>query len=151
MILRGRRPDIRRTTQVRGWPTPEDLLRDQQNCVQCNEKKAKGVQVIPYIVDTPASIAEDIVNAEEGLGTVASRGAKKKKDIQQTVPIMNAKNTSGTVYCPLALNDGEVTGKILQQGCTLNIGQEYIHRKYKYAKSMDKRPIAYAPHVKAEG
>jgi len=70
------------------------------------------VLVIPYIVDTPASIAEDIVNAGEGWGTVTSEGAKKK-DIQQTRPIKNANNTSGTVYCPLALNDGEVTGKIL--------------------------------------
>ena len=96
--------------------------------VQFNEKKTKGVLVIPYIVDTPASIAEDIVNAGEGSGTVARC---EKKDIQQTTPIKNANNTRGTVYCPLALNDGEVTGKILQQECTSSIEKEYIHRKYK--------------------
>jgi hypothetical protein len=60
-----------------------------------------------HIVDTPASIAEDIVRA------VKRSVNQTKKDkfvcIQQTTPIKNANNTKGTVYCPLPLKEGEVT------------------------------------------
>jgi hypothetical protein len=60
-----------------------------------------------YIVDTPASIAEDIVKAVKEISN--SNMEDEQVCIQQTTPIKNANNTKGTVYWPLALKEGEVT------------------------------------------
>lgn len=84
-----------------------------------------------YIVETPASIAEDRVSAVKDRHQRTCRRARKLGYAQHCKPIRNANKMTGAVYCPSVLYDG----------C--------VYRRYRYAKSEQSKPTAYPPHVRA--
>ena len=59
-----------------------------------------------YMVETPASIADDRVNANVAVSILLSLATKPREYIQHCKPIKKAKRTTGAVYCPSALYDG---------------------------------------------
>ena len=103
-----------------------------------------------YIVDTPASIAEESVSAVQGVLAVRTRDRERGGSVQHCKPMRKAKRTTGAVYCPSALYDGWVSvehSQFLSIDVALRGGS--VQRRYRYAKSEHSRPTAYAPHVRA--
>lgn len=58
------------------------------------------VTLTTYMVDTPASIAEESVKANK---KVITRTITNRKNLQHCSPIRNANKTTGAVYWPSAL------------------------------------------------
>ena len=59
-----------------------------------------------HIVDTPASIADDSVSADEGEQAISARLGRHLNAtyyLQHWSPIKNANSNTGAVYCPSAL------------------------------------------------
>ena len=67
------------------------------------------------MVETPASMADDMVNAESKSIQIPLHN---KSNIQHIVPIKKANKSTGAVYCPATLYDGFVTSNSLSNAST---------------------------------
>jgi hypothetical protein len=72
-----------------------------------------AVIIEAYIVETPASIADDRVNATGG-DKLKARSHHRKVYVQHWIPIKNARRRTGAVYCPRSLYAGWVSVEMNQ-------------------------------------
>ena len=87
-----------RREEVIVGPEFAGLLLDQQIFVAISTEKLVTV-IESYIVETPASIADDRVNATDG-NQPRNRVNVRRVCVQHWIPIKNANRRTGAVYCP---------------------------------------------------
>ena len=103
--------DIRRRVLAPDMPGPEGPLLVLQICPEIS-KAFFVLAMTLYIVDTPASMAEDRVKANNKALSICNEVVITfARYLQHCKPIKNAKRSTGAVYCPSVLYDGCVTRK----------------------------------------
>ena len=94
-------------------PESVGLLPDQQSFPEEISTEKLIAIIGSYIVETPASIADDKVNAAGG-DQLRTQLNVWRVCIQHWIPIRNANRITGAVYCPWSLHSGLVSATLEQ-------------------------------------